>query len=202
MLDASCSDSENEPVTENQEIVEWDKEPLEEVPDADQGRGADRYLPPPVDQWCRCGKCQPWETQRMNVCCRDHAIWNTKRQHENINCIAEAEDVQDLMKPAPLRVMFQNYCSSHNNTFPDAEKLKPGSRYTAADIHRLLMKQRRLSAYRSLVFWTYPDIKKRQRYPLPSCVYGMVRAMFPPTDNEEEFADWVFSEYKDLVDDE
>jgi hypothetical protein len=30
----------------------------------------------------------------------------------------------------------------------------------------------------------------------------MVRAMFPPTDNEEEFADWVFSECKDLVDDE
>ena len=57
------------------------------------------------------------------------------------------------------------------------------------------MAQRRLSAYRALIFWTYPDIKRAERKPLPSCVYGLVRAMFPPTDDEEVFADTDFTSY-------
>ena len=51
------------------------------------------------------------------------------------------------------------------------------------------MAQRRLSAYRSLVFWSYPDIHRGCRRALPSCVYALVRALFPPTDDEEEFAE-------------
>ena len=51
----------------------------------------------------------------------------------------------------------------------------------------------RLCAYRNLVFWCWPHIKKKERKPLPSCLVGLVRAMFPPTPDEEEFADWQFS---------
>ena len=66
--------------------------------------------------------------------------------------------------------------------------MQPSAVYSAEDIHKLLMSQRRLSAYRSLVFWTYPDIRRGSRRALPSCIYGLVRAMYPPTDDEEEFA--------------
>ena len=57
------------------------------------------------------------------------------------------------------------------------------------------MAQRRLSAYRALIFWTYPDIKRAERKPLPSCVYSLARAMFLPTDDEEVFADTDFTSF-------
>ena len=57
------------------------------------------------------------------------------------------------------------------------------------------MAQRRLSAYRALLFWTYPDIKRAERKPLPSCVYGLVRAMCSPTADEEVFADMDFTSF-------
>lgn len=53
----------------------------------------------------------------------------------------------------------------------------------------------RFCAYRFLVFWLYPDIKRGERRPLPACLYSFVQATFPPTDNEEEFADWQFSKF-------
>ena len=55
--------------------------------------------------------------------------------------------------------------------------------------------KKRFCAYRFLVFWLYPNIKRRQRRPLPACLYACIQAMFPPTDDEEEFADWQFSEF-------
>ena len=51
----------------------------------------------------------------------------------------------------------------------------------------------KLCAYREIVFWIYTDIQRKERRPLPSCVVLKVRATFPPTDNEEEFADWQFT---------
>ena len=46
---------------------------------------------------------------------------------------------------------------------------------------------------REIVFWIYTDIQRKERRPLPGCVVLKVRATFPPTDNEEEFADWQFT---------
>ena len=56
------------------------------------------------------------------------------------------------------------------------------------------MAQRRLSAYKALIFWTYPDIKRGERKPLPSCVYGLVRAMCSPT-AVDVFADMDFTSF-------
>ena len=57
------------------------------------------------------------------------------------------------------------------------------------------MAQRRPSAYRAVIFWTYPDIKRAERKPLPSCLYGLVRAMCSPTADEEVFADMDFTSF-------
>ena len=57
----------------------------------------------------------------------------------------------------------------------------------------LRRKQQRLAAYRSITFWSFPDIGKHNRRPLPACLYMMIRALYPPTDDEDEFADWDYS---------
>ena len=79
--------------------------------------------------------------------------------------------------------------------YPDAETLEPSDTYSEQDIHKMLMAQRRFSAYRSLVFWCYPDIHRGVRRALPSCVYALVRALYPPTDDEEEFAEMEHTVY-------
>lgn len=71
----------------------------------------------------------------------------------------------------------------------------PNERWTEEEIAALKRKQQRLAAYRSMIFWTYPDIKKKERRPLPSCLYMLIRAMFPPTDDEELFADFIFTKF-------
>ena len=62
---------------------------------------------------------------------------------------------------------------------------------TEADIK----KKRRFMGYRLLAFWLHPDMKRKQRKPLPACLYNFVHCKYPPTDNEEDFADWRFSEF-------
>ena len=64
---------------------------------------------------------------------------------------------------------------------PDAESLVPHEQLTEEDVQKAQMAQRRLSAYKALIFWTNPDIKLAERKLLPSCVYGLGPAMFPPT---------------------
>ena len=56
-------------------------------------------------------------------------------------------------------------------------------------------RKKRFCAYRNIVFYLYAGLKRRERHPLPACVYSYIQARFPPTDNEEDFADWRFSEF-------
>ena len=53
----------------------------------------------------------------------------------------------------------------------------------------------RLCCYRNMVFWIYPGIRRGQRLPLPACIYALIQATFPPTDSDEQFADWQFSKF-------
>lgn len=71
----------------------------------------------------------------------------------------------------------------------------PSARWTEEAIAELKNKQMRLAAYRMLIFHTYPDIRRKERRVLPSCVYLMVRAVFMPTASDEEFADYDFTKY-------
>ena len=50
-----------------------------------------------------------------------------------------------------------------------------------------------LCAYLELAFWLMPQIRRSERRPLPACLVSKIRALFPATDNEEEFADYVFN---------
>lgn len=75
-------------------------------------------------------------------------------------------------------------------TYPDAEALVVGEGLTEEMINQRKNEQKRLCAYRSLVFWAFPHIRRGERRPLPSCIYAMVRAMFPSIQNEEVYADW------------
>ena len=53
----------------------------------------------------------------MNARCRDHPICKKMdedmAQQLDIRSALETEDVQDFLKPAPLRIHFQNYCYHH-----------------------------------------------------------------------------------------
>ena len=85
--------------------------------------------------------------------------------------------------------------------YPDAETLVVGNSLTQEEKDAAVSAQHRLSAYRSLVFWTWPDIGKHRR-PLPSCVYAMVRAVFcPPHVSDEEFAEMDHTLFLDPEDD-
>lgn len=56
-------------------------------------------------------------------------------------------------------------------------------------------KKNRFLAYRSVVGWIYPNLRKGERKPLPACVYAEIQARFPPTADEEDYADWRFSDF-------
>ena len=85
--------------------------------------------------------------------------------------------------------------------YPDAEEMLAGPNITQQEIDKRINAQRRLAAYRSVIFWTYPDIKRRQRKPLPSCVYGMIRATYPSHEDEEIWADLQHTVYLDEPED-
>ena len=50
----------------------------------------------------------------MNICCRDHAIWRTKRSTDDVQCITEVQDIHDLLRPAPLQMAYRSYCCYHS----------------------------------------------------------------------------------------
>lgn len=81
--------------------------------------------------------------------------------------------------------------------YPDAYTLQPNERLSESDIEDLKKKQNRLAAYRALIFWTYPEIRKKERRPLPSCVYKMVRMKFSPSESDDELTNYddVFTKY-------
>ncbi|XP_067948807.1 uncharacterized protein [Watersipora subatra] len=144
------------------------------------------YVPRPVEEWCGCGRCQAWPKEDMNICCRNHPIWDTQRSGgPEISCITSCPNIGELMMYAPLRNMWHNYCTYHVPQRPDAELLQVGPNLTQEQITRLINEQKRLCAYRSLIFWAYPSLKRGERKPLPACIYAYVRALFPSTDDEE-----------------
>lgn len=73
-----------------------------------------QYVPPDTKEWCVCQKCQAWEVPEMNVCCQHHQIWHNANPEEQLSCITESTDIQDLLRPAPLRMMYYNYRAYHS----------------------------------------------------------------------------------------
>lgn len=86
--------------------------------------------------------------------------------------------------------------------YPDAEQLVPTVNMPQSEINKRINAQRRMCSYRSLIFWTFPDIRRRERRPLPACVYGMVRAAFPAEEDEELWADLQHTLYAPEPDDD
>ena len=82
--------------------------------------------------------------------------------------------------------------------YEDAETLIVGERYSAQEIEKRKNDQKRLSAYRSLVFWAYPELRRGDRRPLPACTYLFVRAMFNSLD-EDVWADYNHTVYAERV---
>ena len=177
-----------------------------------------------MSAWCesQCDKCHAWPEPLINVCCVRHAIWETRTYDgdNDIKCITELKSLNDLLKPGPLRVMYNNYTTCHGKQMPnnwinvtccsssflcditvpryaDAETLQPQANLTQQQINLRINAQRCLAAYRSVIFWTYANIRKKQRKPPPSCVYGMIRALFPSDPDEELWADLQHTVYTD-----
>ena len=81
-------------------------------------------------------------------------------------------------------------------TKPDAWTIQPGAEWTEDKIKILKREQQRLAGYRAIVLHTWPYIPKKVRRPLSSCSYMLVRATYPPTDDEEQFAEHEFSVFR------
>lgn len=60
------------------------------------------------------------------------------------------------------------------------------------------MAKKRFCGYRNITFWLNPGIKKRQRVPLPACVYAFIQVKFPPTTDGDLNCTYNFTKYKDL----
>lgn len=86
--------------------------------------------------------------------------------------------------------------------YADAEGLISSQDLSDEDIKHKINAQRRMCAYRSVIFWTYPEIRRRQRKPIPSCVYLMIRSMYPNADDEELWADLEHTIYVDIPEDD
>ena len=41
----------------------------------------------------------------------------TKEEDDPVQCITETEDLHDLLRPAPVKVMFRNYCSKQRKYY-------------------------------------------------------------------------------------
>ena len=61
------------------------------------------------------------------------------------------------------------------------------------------MKKKRFRSYLSMAYWLYPELKKGQRKPLPACIYAYIQKRFPPTENDDDFNDWRFSDYSSQI---
>ena len=60
--------------------------------------------------------------------------------------------------------------------------------------------KKRFCFYRAIVMWLYPGLRRKERKPLPACLYSYIQALFPPTDDEEQFAEWQFSKFAYNID--
>lgn len=51
----------------------------------------------------------------MNMCCMDHDIKDKMREEEigAVLCVCDTEDIKDLLKPAPLRIIYQSFTIAH-----------------------------------------------------------------------------------------
>ena len=70
-------------------------------------------------------------------------------------------------------------------------------RFPTNATHEQKMSKLRFCSYRMIIGWLYPDLKRGQHRPLPACMYSEIQQRFPPTDDEELFADWRFSLYSE-----
>ncbi|XP_067941085.1 uncharacterized protein [Watersipora subatra] len=199
---ASCSSDCDSELSEQPLVKDWSRQPMVKADRRQQrfavekDRMEDVYVAPPVQQWCKCENCHAWSKKEMNICCTNHDMWHSIPQ-TGIKCVTEADEIKDLIKPGPLRVAYYNYCHYHVPKYPDAESLVPSERLKDCDIYNMVCRQRRLCAYRSLVFWTYPTgLRRGERRPLPACMYNMVQAAYPGTEDEDEYADMAHTEFE------
>ena len=48
----------------------------------------------------------------MNESCRNHDMWHSVFQ-SGLKCVAEVQEITELIKPGPLRVAYYNYRHYH-----------------------------------------------------------------------------------------
>lgn len=128
------------------------------------------------------------------------------------DCITSHPGVQQLLQDAPLEIAYNSFLAYHGTVtyghpfhlfitimielvdvslpFLLAEEI-----FTQNPTEADQQKKKRFCAYRNLIFWFYPGIKRRERKPLSACLYAYIQARFPPTQNEEDFADHEFSKF-------
>lgn len=79
--------------------------------------------------------------------------------------------------------------------YPDADAPEVAANPGDDEHYKRVNAQHRMCAYRSLIFWTYPDIRKKERHPLPACIYRLIRDKFPITQGEEPCDDLQYTVY-------
>ncbi|XP_067931047.1 uncharacterized protein [Watersipora subatra] len=143
--------------------------------DPQQIQPSQQELIPPATEWCVCKRCQDMPSFPECLCCHDAEFVHCLHDRGEHECLCMHPSVDELVAPGPFELRWNSYLRHHNNLFPFGEP-SPNAR-------------KRLCAYRNLVFWLMPQIRRGERRPLPACLVSKIRALFPPTDDEKEFAD-------------
>ncbi|XP_067937131.1 uncharacterized protein [Watersipora subatra] len=166
-------------MSNSEELRPWRFEPdALSQEDPQQNQTSQQELIPPATEWCVCKRCQDMPSLPECLRCRDAEFVHHLHDREEHECLCMHPGVDEPMVPAPLELRWNNYLRYHNNLFHFGE-LSPNAR-------------KKLCACCNLVFWLMPQIRRGERRPLPACLVSKIRALFPPTDDEEKFADYVF----------
>ena len=77
----------------------------------------------PAQEWCQCNRCDDMPTKTESLCCQ-MVTSTSDKCHERYNyedgpwkCITQHPGVDELLKPAPLEVIWNNFQCYHGKLY-------------------------------------------------------------------------------------
>ena len=115
--------------------------------------------------WCNCDTCAYNESINENICCRNPKILSDEKFAGCI-CITETSSFASIcLNKDVLEVALEGW-----NDMNGDNKTYGNENY-------------RYIAYRQFIWWCHGHLGRRNRIPLPNCVYKKIREVFPDPNN-------------------
>lgn len=70
-------------------------------------------LPPDVEEWCTCGRCQQMPTTAQRICCQDHDVAHRLDDEGGMGCITDHPAIEQLTQPYVLESVYNGYLCYH-----------------------------------------------------------------------------------------